>query len=97
MTVVMDNRPDEILSLVRGETYKRSRGDQSLRGDASSCNLKGKWPKNEGEYARLWGKTEKGEWLALPSIKEVVIGIYIHYMKQVEDTYNKDLKENYWD
>ena len=39
MTVKMDNKPDQHLILVRGETYERPRGQTSLRADASNCNL----------------------------------------------------------
>ena len=39
MTVVMDNKPDQTLLLVRGKTYERPRGQTSLRADASNCNL----------------------------------------------------------
>ena len=57
MTVVMDNKPDLNLILVKGKTYQRPRGKTSLKADASNCNLKGKWPENTGEYAKLWAKT----------------------------------------
>ena len=45
MTVVLDNKPGQTLSLVRGKTYERPREEGNLRADASNCNLKGKWPK----------------------------------------------------
>ena len=60
----MDSKPTEVLILVRGKTYKRSRGQTSLRADASNCDLKGKWPKEMGEYGKLWARTEKGSELA---------------------------------
>ena len=47
----MDAKPSEILMLVRGFTYERPRGKDTLRADASNTNLKGKWPKVIGEYA----------------------------------------------
>jgi len=60
MSVVMDNKPNEILKLVRGTKYKRKLGELSLRADASNCNIKSKWPNNIGEYGFMWAKTEKG-------------------------------------
>ena len=69
MTVVMDNKPDQQLILVRGKTSETFRGPTSLRADASNCNLKGKWPKVMGEYAKLWAFTYKGDKFAEPSIK----------------------------
>jgi len=60
MTVVMDNKPDQQLILVRGTTSETFRGPTSLRADASNCNLKGKWPKKMGDYALLWAFTYKG-------------------------------------
>jgi len=94
MTVVMDSKPDQVLTLIRGKTYERPRGKTSLRADASDCNLKAKWPKEYGEYAFLWAVTYKGDKWALPSMKEVVMGIYLHHMVKVELTF-KDLKENH--
>jgi len=63
-----------------------------LRADASNCNLKEDWPKIMGEYGYLWAETYKKEKSDLPSMKEVVMGIYIHHMFTVESTF-KDLKE----
>lgn len=60
MTVIMDAKPNQILVLIRGKTYKRPRGQTSVRADASNCNLKGKWPKEMGEYGKLWARTMKG-------------------------------------
>ena len=60
MTVVMDNNTSQIHSLVKGETYERPRGEQTLRADASNCNLKGKWPTDFGAYAKLWARIVKG-------------------------------------
>lgn len=88
MTVSMNDK-DFNLDLVRGKTYHRPRGSTSQRADASNCNLRGKWPKEDGEYARLWAKTEKGNENALPSIKEVVMGIYLHHMLEVDIFYNR--------
>jgi len=45
-----------------------------------------------GEYGNLWAETYKNDEWALPSMKEVVMGIYIHHMVTVEWTF-KDLKE----
>ena len=61
-TVVMDAKPTDVLMLVRGKTYQRPRGKDTLRANASNTNLKGDWPKKIGEYARLWAKTYKGDW-----------------------------------
>jgi len=96
-TVVFDSKPDQILKLVRGETYERPRGETSLKADASNCNIKGKWPKSFGEYAKLWAKTYKKDKLDLdgnaePSMREVVMGIYLHHMLTVESTF-QNLKE----
>merc|ERR1711935_816833 len=74
----MDNKPDLNLILVKGKTYERPRGKTSLKADPSSCNLKGKWPKEIGEFAYLWATTCKGDEWADPSIKEVVMGVYGH-------------------
>ena len=63
-----------------------------MRADASNCNLKADWPKKMGEYGNLWAETYKNDEWALPSMKEVVMGIYIHHMVTVEWTF-KDLKE----
>ena len=93
MTVTMDSKPEEILNLVPDDTNDRPRGDQSLRADPSNCNLKGKWPKDVGEFARLWAKTEKEDENAYPSIKEVVMGIYFHHIAFVDATYTR-LAEN---
>ena len=84
-TVVMDAKPSEILMLVRGFTYERPRGKDTLRADASNTNLKGEWPERCGEFAKLWGKTVKGDEWAYPSITEVVMGIYEHLMIEVEE------------
>ena len=84
MSAVMDNKPDQILSLVKGENYERPRGEQTLKADASNCNLKGKWPADIGEYAYLWAETEKGNRYAQPTMREVVMGIYLHHMETVE-------------
>ena len=73
----------KILALWRGDDYERPRGDQTLKADPSNCDLNGDWPKNCGEYARLWGKTIKGSDWAFPSIYEVVMGVYDHLMEQV--------------
>ena len=90
MTVIMDNKSSETLFLVRGKTYERPRGKSSLRADATNCNLKGKWPKDFAEFAKLWRKVFKK---SSPSIKEVVIGIYLFHMFKVEVDY-RDVKEN---
>ena len=90
MTVIMDNKSSETLFLVRGKTYERPRGKSSLRADATNCNLKGKWPKEYAEFAKLWRKVFKK---FMPSIKEVVIGIYLFHMFKVEVEY-RDVKEN---
>ena len=58
MTVDMNN---QVFKLVRGKTYQRPRGNISHRADASNCNLRGKWPKTVGEFAKLWGTIEKGD------------------------------------
>jgi len=58
MTVLMN---EEFFELVRGKTYQRPRGNISHRADASNCNLRGKWPKKTGEFAKLWGTIEKGD------------------------------------
>ena len=57
----MDSNPTEVLILVRGITYQRPRGKDTLRADASNTNLKGKWPEEWGEYAMLWGYEVKGD------------------------------------
>ena len=94
MTVILDSKPNQVLILVRGKTYERPRGKTSLRADASDCNLKAEWPKVIGAYGKLWAETYKGDRLAFPSMKEVVMGIYLHHMVKVELTF-KDLKENH--
>ena len=81
----MDAQPTDVLMLVRGKTYERPRGKDTLRADASNTNLKGNWPKEIGEYAKLWAETFKGDEWALPSITEVVMGIYEHLMIEVEE------------
>ena len=89
----MDKNKDEILILVRGNTYERPRGKTSLRFDGSIFNLKSKWPKNWGEYGHLWAFKVKGNRIAYPSIKEVVMGIYNHHMLIMDIEY-KEIKEN---
>jgi len=91
MTVIMDNKPDQILSLVKGENYERPRGENNFKADASNCNLKGKWPTDVGEYAKLWSKIEKGGnegdsifEMIHPTMREVVIGLYLFHMEVVE-------------
>ena len=63
MTFVIDDQPTLILSLFRGQTYARPRCKNSRKAEAANFNLKGKWPKNFGEYAKLWGKTFKGNFM----------------------------------
>jgi len=94
MTVIMDSdiHAANILELVRGKTYERPRGQNTLRGDASNCDIKGKWPKEMGEFAFLWSITYKGNKTEEPSIKEVVIGIYHYHMDMVEENFT-NLKE----
>jgi len=65
----------------------------SLKFDGSIFNLKSKWPKIDGEYGELWAKIVKGNKDALPSIKEVVMGIYIHHTETVDIVF-KNLKDN---
>lgn len=45
MTVELERKSSEKLILVRGESYLRPRGEETLRADASNCNLQGDWPK----------------------------------------------------
>ena len=63
-----------------------------MKADASDCNLKGVWPDIWGEYGKLWAETYKEDEDALPSMKEVVMGIYVHHMVTVEWTF-KDLND----
>jgi len=37
-----------------------------------------------GEYGILWGETHKEDEWALPSMVEVVMGVYRHHMEIVE-------------
>lgn len=83
-TVVFESKPDQILKLIKGKNYERPRGARALKADASNCNIAGKWPKEIGEYARLWGLTKKGDKEAQPSMREIVMGLYFHHIKKVE-------------
>lgn len=80
MTVIMDNEPSKVLTLIRGKTYERPRGQLSMRADASDCNIKGKWSKDAAEYGDLWSVTVKGNIKASPSIIDVVLGLGEHYI-----------------
>lgn len=94
MTVVFDIKPKEILNLVRGKTYYRPRGKYSMRNDPSNCNLKGNWPSEAGEFAKLWAENETGDEESEPSIKEVVMGIYHHHMAKVEENFKEIIEKH---
>jgi len=51
MTVVMDNKPNEILILKKDPNYQRPH-EISLNTDA--IVIRPDWPKEIGEYAHLW-------------------------------------------
>ena len=91
MTVAMN---DQVFKLVRGKSYQRPRGHLSHKADASNCDIRGKWPKHAGEYARIWGKTEKGDECALPSMAEVVMGIYLHHMVEMNERFQSLMEDD---
>jgi len=85
MTVTMFNNPEVALKLIRSDNYQdHVRPKYNSKADASSMNIRGKWPKSFGEYAKLWAKTVKGDENAYPSIKEVVMGICTYHMDTVK-------------
>jgi len=90
MTVTMLNNPKKTFTLIRAESYKdHVRPKQSLKADASSMDIRGKWPKTIGAFARLWGKTVKGDANAHPSLREVVMGICLHHIESVEPKFKE--------
>ena len=93
MTVVMCDKPSKILKLVRGHSYERPRGDQSLRSDASNYNIKEKQENGVHQIAELWQEIEK-EYSKTdePSMQEIVMGLFKYHELDMESKF-KDLKE----
>jgi len=56
MTVVIESKPTELFTLVRGDTYVRHRGDNHHRGDVADCELRIHRRMRIGdEYGNKWG------------------------------------------
>ena len=60
MTVVYDNKPDQIFNPVKGLITERRRGNNSQRYDAQNFNLELDWSEREGAFGCLWAELEKG-------------------------------------
>jgi len=52
MTVTMFNNPKVALKLIRSDNYQdHVRPKYNSKADASSMNIRGKWPEYSGEFA----------------------------------------------
>lgn len=96
MTVILDRNPSEVFKLVQGQTYSRPRGENSLKADSSNFNINSKWPEDINKFGKLWAIKVKGDEYGFkvnPSIKEVVLGIFQHYIEKLEISF-KELIES---
>jgi len=93
MTAIINGNTSESFYLVKGQSYYRTRGENSMRDNPSDFYVKSSWQKSIGKYGKKWALKVKENEKINPSIKEVVKGIYEFHKMEIEDNC-KNLKES---
>ena len=100
MTAVLNDHPDDLLQLIKSDFNDRTRftkskkavGDQFDISASGGKNDQDKYENRISRYGFLWSDKVKGDRFAVPSLQEVLDGLYQYLFKKLSMTL-KEMKQ----